>query len=205
MIKLKQQNKGDSKMQSSFFSMIFRMKYINRWGLMRNTKNESLSEHSLEVAIIAHALGTIRNTRFGGNIDTEHLAVLGMFHDANEIITGDLPTPVKYHDKQIMKAYKRVENTASERLVALLPEDIRDEYKNLMLPLESDKELMPLLKAADKIAALIKCIDEERAGNKEFSSAKIAQEESIKKIKLPEVKVFMDEFIPAFYKTLDEQ
>lgn len=192
-------------MASSFFSMIFRMKYINRWGLMRNTKNESLSEHSLEVAIIAHALGTIRNKRFGGNINAEHLACIAMFHDANEIITGDLPTPVKYHDDDIKQAYKRVEKTASKRLISLLPEDLSDEYKKLMLPKDEDRELLPLIKAADKIAALIKCIDEERAGNKEFTSAKQSQEKAIAQMDIPEVKVFMDEFIGAFYKTLDEQ
>ncbi len=192
-------------MSSSFFSMIFRMKYINRWGLMRNTQPENLSQHSLEVAVIAHALGTIRNKRFGGNVNTDRLAVIGMFHDANEIITGDLPTPIKYHDEEIKTAYKRVEKSASERLLELLPEDLKSEYANILLPGGDCDDALVLIKAADKLAALIKCIDEERAGNKEFASAKAAQEKALLKMDIPEVKVFIDEFIGAFYKTLDEQ
>ena len=192
-------------MASSFFSMIFRMKYINRWGLMRNTQPEYLSQHSLEVAVIAHALGTIRNRRFGGNIDVDHLAVIGMFHDVSEIITGDLPTPIKYHNDEIKTAYKKVEKSACERLIQLLPEDLRDSYSDVLIPNAVTSDELALIKAADKLSALIKCIDEERAGNKEFSNAKSAQENSLLQMDIPEVKVFMDEFIGAFYKTLDEQ
>ena len=192
-------------MASSFFSMIFRMKYINRWGLMRNTQPENLSQHSLEVAVIAHALGTIRNRRFGGNIDVDHLAVIGMFHDVSEIITGDLPTPIKYHNDEIKTAYKKVEKSACERLIQLLPEDLRDSYSDVLIPNAVTSDELALIKAADKLSALIKCIDEERAGNKEFSNAKSAQENSLLQMDIPEVKVFMDEFIGAFYKTLDEQ
>lgn len=190
-------------MDSSFFSMVFRMKYINRWSLMRNTRYENLSEHSLEVAMIAHALGVIKNKRFNGTIDTNRLAVLGLYHDANEIITGDLPTPVKYHDNDIKQSYKKIEEMAARRLIDMLPGDIKDEYELLLIPKE--KEYIKLLKAADKISALIKCIDEERAGNTEFADAKKAQIEAIEKIELPEVRVFMEEFVGPFYKTLDSQ
>ncbi len=192
-------------MESGFFAMLFRMKYINRWGLMRNTRQESLSEHSLDVAMIAHALGVIRNRRFSGSVDTDRLAVLAIFHDANEIITGDLPTPVKYHDDELRTAYKKVEREASGRLLALLPEDLREEYEQLMLPREEDGELWKLVKAADKLSALIKCIEEERAGNQEFKQAKLSQQQALDAMALPEVAVFKEEFLGGFYKTLDEQ
>ena len=192
-------------MESGFFAMLFRMKYINRWGLMRNTRQESLSEHSLDVAMIAHALGVIRNKRFSGRVDTDRLAVLAIFHDANEIITGDLPTPVKYHDDELRTAYKKVEREASGRLLALLPEDLREEYEQLMLPREEDGELWKLVKAADKLSALIKCIEEERAGNQEFKQAKLSQQQALDAMALPEVAVFKEEFLGGFYKTLDEQ
>lgn len=192
-------------MESGFFAMLFRMKYINRWGLMRNTRTESLSEHSLDTAVIAHALGILRNKRFGGSVDAGRLAALAMYHDAGEIITGDLPTPVKYHDEQIRRAYKQVEAEASWRLLSLLPQDLREEYQAVLLPQPGDEELWRLIKAADKLSALIKCIEEERAGNQEFTQAKLAQIKALDEMRLPETDAFRAEFLGAFYKTLDEQ
>lgn len=192
-------------MESGFFAMLFRMKYINRWGLMRNTRTESLSEHSLDTAVIAHALGILRNKRFGGSVDAGRLAALAMYHDAGEIITGDLPTPVKYHDEQIRRAYKQVEAEASWRLLSLLPQDLREEYQAVLLPQSGDEELWRLIKAADKLSALIKCIEEERAGNQEFTQAKLAQIKALDEMRLPEADAFRAEFLGAFYKTLDEQ
>ena len=189
---------------SSFFSMILRMRYINRWGLMRNTRSESLSEHSLDVAIIAHALCILRNKHYGGKLDPERAAVLALFHDASEIITGDLPTPVKYHNPRLRTAYKDLEGLAKENLLDLLPEDLRDEY-TAVFDEEADPELKKILKAADKFSALIKCLEEEKAGNTEFSKAKIAQLESLKAMDLPEVDEFLETFIPSFVLTLDEQ
>ncbi|MDF2566801.1 MAG: hypothetical protein K0R90_257 [Oscillospiraceae bacterium] len=192
-------------MASNFFAMMMRMKYINRWGLMRNTRYESLTEHSLEVAMIAHALGVIHNKRFGGNINTERLALIAVYHDANEIITGDLPTPVKYHNDQIKQAYKHIEKLASKSLIELLPEDMAEEYEQILFPQQQEAFLWELVKAADKISALIKCIEEERAGNTEFVKAKLAQQQALKDMNLKEVDVFLEEFIPSFCKTLDEQ
>ena len=191
-------------MDSNFFAMIFRMKYINRWGLMRNTRSENLSEHSLDVAMIAHALGVIRNKRFGGDINVDRLAVLGIFHDTNEIITGDLPTPIKYYNDDIKSAYKSLEQSASNQILELLPEDLRSEWEDVFLPSDDYSEYTAIVKAADKISALIKCIEEERAGNTEFMTAKKSQLDAIDSITLPEVKVFMQEFLPGFYRTLDE-
>ena len=188
---------------SSFFSMIFRMRYINRWGLMRNTRSESLSEHSLDVAILAHALCVLRNRHYGGSLDPERAAVLALFHDANEIITGDLPTPVKYKNGQIRTAYKALEEVAREDLLSLLPEDLRPDYAAVFR--EDDPELSAVLKAADKLSALIKCLEEEKAGNTEFAKAKEAQLEALHAMALPEVEEFLTVYIPSFRLTLDEQ
>ena len=145
--------------------MLSRMKYINRWGLMNNTQYENISEHSQQVAILAHCLVTIRNKRFGGSLDAERAALLAVFHDATEIITGDMPTPVKYQNDAIRSVYKQVEDTAADRLLSLLPEDFRGEYDELLRPQSArDKELLPFVKAADRFSALIKCIEEMRMG-----------------------------------------
>jgi 5'-deoxynucleotidase len=189
-----------------FFAMLARMKYINRWGLMRNTRNENLCEHSFETAVIAHALAVLRNTRFGGHVDEQRAALLALFHDSTEIITGDMPTPVKYYSPKIRSAYGEVENVARERLLSLLPEDLRPTYRSLLgEPSESDRELLPLVKAADKISAVIKCVEEQRMGNREFADAETTLRESIKKMNLPEADCFMEEFLPSYSLTLDEQ
>ena len=192
-------------MKSSFFAMLFRMKYIDRWALMRNTTKENLSEHSLETAFVAHALAVIRNKRFGGKVNPERAALLAMFHDTSEIITGDLPTPVKYHNEQIKSAYKEMENEAGERILNLMSPDLREEYTPLFTACDDDKELWQLCKAADKICALIKCIEERNMGNKEFASAEKASLNAIEAMDIPEANVFLEEFIPAFELTLDEQ
>lgn len=189
----------------SFYAMMSRIKYINRWGLMNNTRNENLSEHSLEVAIIAHALGVINNKRFGGDISPERLAVLAIFHDASEIITGDLPTPVKYNNDKIKDAYKEIEEEAEHRLLKMLPDDMAEEYHSILCGDDSEAELWKYVKSADKISALIKCTEELIMGNREFSKAQQSTLKAIEDIDLPEVKVFMQELFPAYELTLDEQ
>jgi len=144
--------------------MLSRMKFINRWGLMRNTKNENICEHSLEVAFIAHALGIINNQEFGGNINAERLAILGMYHDVTEIVTGDMPTPVKYYNPIIRNAYKEVENVAKDALLSGLPEKMRKTYDSVLMESTEEEELWKYVKAADKISALVKCIEEKGMG-----------------------------------------
>ena len=189
-----------------FFAMLSRMKYINRWALMRNTYMENISEHSLEVATVAHSLAVIHNKRFGGNVNAERTAVLGVFHDAPEIITGDMPTPVKYFNPEIKNAYKEIETTAGNRLVSMLPDDFKDDMdKIIKMNGAGDDELKKFVKAVDKFSALIKCIEEIKMGNSEFSKAKEATEKSIHNMDMPENEVFEKEFLPSFYLSLDEQ
>lgn len=185
-----------------FYAMLSRMKNIYRWGLMRNTKNENLSEHSLEVAIIAHALCVIKNRRLGGNIDANAVAAAAVFHDTSEIITGDMPTPIKYYNNEIKSAYKQIENVACEQLLNLLPEDLRADYEPFYYP---DDETKRIIKAADKISALIKCTEELNMGNREFSAALNSTRKSIEEMNLPEADIFMEEFMESFSLTLDEQ
>ena len=187
---------------NSFFAMISRMKYIDRWGLMNNTRTENISEHSLEVAILSHALVNIANVRLGEKLNPDRAAVIGMFHDASEIITGDMPTPVKYYNPEIKDAYKTVERVAEEKLLSMLPDDLRPIYRPVMS--NEDKVLERYVKAADKLSALIKCIEEVRMGNREFQKAKDATERSIDEMELPALKIFMEEYLPAYYLTLDE-
>lgn len=188
-----------------FYAMLSRMKYINRWGLMNNTRLENISEHSHQVAILAHCLVLIHNKRFGGNLDPERAALLAVFHDSTEIITGDMPTPIKYYNPEIKDAYKEIEDKASDRLVSLLPEDFREDYRAILKQSgENDRELHKFVKAADKFSALIKCIEEIRMGNDEFRQAKETIQTAIHEMKLPEAEVFEREFLPSFYLTLDE-
>ncbi len=190
---------------SNFFAMLSRMKYINRWGLMRNTQSENIAEHSLETAYIAHVLAVIREKRFGIECDAERAAVLAMFHDCTEIITGDMPTPVKYHSPEIRRAYREVEDLAAGNLLALLPDDLRPSYAPIFD--EENKEdaaLRPLIKAADKISAIIKCIEERKTGNREFIAAEEGLRHAVNAMELPEVRVFMEEFLPAYEKSIDD-
>jgi len=190
-------------MISHYFAMLSRMKHINRWGLMRNTRMENLSEHSLETAFIAHALCIISNKRLGTNIDAERAAVKAMFHDTTEIITGDMPTPIKYDNPEIKKAYKQIEAAAGERLLNLLPEDLREEYRGIYSG--DDEEIERIVHAADKISALIKCIEEGRMGNEEFSFAEKSLRKSVENIDVAAAKIFLEEFLPSYGLTLDEQ
>ncbi len=190
---------------SHFFAMHSRMKYINRWALMRNVNSENISEHSNDVAVIAHALAVINNLRFGGNLNAERAAFLGLYHDMTEIITGDMPTPVKYHSEDMRGAFKQVEDKAGERLLSMLPEDMRGYYESAFFKQSEDEYLWKIVKAADKLSALIKCIEEKNAGNNEFGRALESTRASIEKMNMPEAEVFLKEFIPGFYLSLDEQ
>jgi 5'-deoxynucleotidase len=183
--------------------MLSRMKYIDRWALMRNTESENLDSHSKEVAVIAHALAVIGNVRLDKSYNADRAAVLGLYHDAQEIITGDLPTPVKYHNEKILDAYKEIEASATERLVSMLPDDLKNEFMSALTG-DSDKDLLPLVKAADKLSALIKCIEERKAGNMEFKEAERSTRERIAELNLEEANVFLEEFIGAFELTLDQ-
>lgn len=187
-----------------FYAMLSRMKYINRWGLMRNTRNENLCEHSLEVAFIAHALGIINNEMFGGSLPAERLAILGMYHDVTEIITGDMPTPVKYYSPVIRGAYKEVETVAKDELLSSLPDKIGRRYSPLLLETDEEEELWKYVKAADKLSALIKCIEEQQMGNSDFAEARKTIENALKKMQLKEVDYYMEEFLPAYKMTIDE-
>ncbi|HHZ02541.1 MAG TPA: 5'-deoxynucleotidase [Tissierellia bacterium] len=190
--------------KSNFFAFISRMKYINRWGLMRNVKEENVSEHSLEVAVIAHGLSIIQKKRLKMDVNPERTALYAIFHDVSEIITGDMPTPVKYYNSVIKSAYKEVELSASKRLLNLLPPDFIEEYQDILIPKEEDKQVWKTIKAADKISAYIKCIEEEKSGNKEFLKAKQSLLNEIQKMDMPEVNIFMDEFMEGYTLTLDE-
>lgn len=192
-------------MENNFFAVISRMKYINRWALMRNTINENLSEHSLETAFIAHALALLRNKRFGGNVNPERCALLAMFHDTTEIITGDLPTPIKYYNPEIRDIYGDIEDNAKKQLLSYLPEDLKEEYEPLFARTEKDDELWDLVKAADKISALVKCVEERQMGNHDFASAEKSTYGKIKELNLPEADLFIEEFMPSYQLTLDEQ
>ena len=190
---------------SHFFAYLARMKYIKRWGLMRNTQEENIQEHSLQVAQIAHALCLLRNRRFGGGADARRACELALFHEAAEVITGDLATPIKYFDEEITTSYKRIENVASGILLNMLPEDLRLDYKPLLLEMHEDPE-WPRVKAADKLCAYLKCVQEIAAGNAEFSKAikSIKADIDERAQQLPEVGAFLEEFCPSFSLTLDE-
>ncbi len=191
-------------MEYHFFAMMSRMKYIERWALMRNAISENISEHSLEVSMIAHVLAVIGRKRFQKDLNAEKAALIAIYHDSTEIITGDMPTPIKYFNRDIMHAFKAIEDNAANQLLSMLPEDLREEYESIFFQDQSEEYLWKLVKAADKLSALIKCIEENKAGNLEFVQAKETIEETIHKMELPEVHVFMEEFLPSYKKTLDE-
>jgi len=190
-------------MRSHFFAYISRMRFIRRWALMRNTDPENVQEHSHQVAVLAHALAMIRNEEFGGRVDAGKVAVAALYHDASEILTGDMPTPVKYDNPAIRDAYKQVEAVANARLVSLLPEALRGEYQDV-LDEYNDKEIQALVKAADKLSAYIKCVEEVKAGNGEFRDAAVQTREALERYGLPEVRYFLDTFMESFSLTLDQ-
>ncbi len=191
-------------MAYSFFAMLSRMKNIHRWALMRNTRAENISEHSHEVAVLAHALALMTNRHYGGHVDEEKCVLLAVYHDVPEILTGDMPTPVKYYNPAIREAYRQVEESACDKLLDMLPADLRGEYSSLIRQ-ESDSEEARLVKAADKLSALIKCIEETAQGNREFASARRATEAAIRAMNLPAANEFLDAYIPAYELTLDDQ
>ena len=192
-------------MAYSFFAMLSRMKNIRRWALMRNTRSENICEHSHEVAVIAHALAVITNRHYGGHVNAEKCVMLAVYHDVPEILTGDMPTPVKYYNPAIREAYRQVEQSACDKLIEMLPDDLRDEYDTLLRPQDKNSEEMKLVKAADKLSALIKCIEETSQGNREFVSARRATEEAIRAMDMPAVNEFLENYIPAYELTLDDQ
>lgn len=187
---------------SNFYALIARMKGIDRWALMRSVMPENVQEHSHMVAVLAHALAVIRRDIFGRECDPNAAATAALFHDASEILTGDLPTPIKYNNPEIMTAYHQVEDAAAQRLLRMLPEALHPAYAPLLT--ETDRSLHRLVKAADKLSAYIKCIEERRAGNDEFYQAELKTLDTLRGYGMPEVDYFLENFIPAFSKTLDE-
>ena len=188
---------------SHFFAYLARMKYIARWGVMRNTRTENIQEHSLQAAMIAHALALIGREVFGRRVDPERVMALAVFHEVSEVITGDLPSPIKHHDPALRSAYGRIEEAARRRLFRMLPEELRGAYRPLLMADEED-EHAALVKAADKLCAYLKCVEEMKSGNQEFARARATLEAEIEALDLPEVAWFMERFVPAFSLTLDE-
>ena len=189
-------------MQSRFYALISRMRYIGRWGLMRNTFQENIQEHSHMVAVLAHALALIQRDILHEPADPDRCASAALFHDASEILTGDLPTPIKYYNPAIKQAYKQVEAISCEKLLALLPEGLRSSYRPLLL--ESDGQVTRIVKAADKLSAHIKCLEELKAGNAEFDSAARQTRQALEQMHLPCLDYFMEHCLDAFRLTLDE-
>lgn len=203
-VDLHTEKERDIDMEYHFYAMMSRMKYIERWALMRNAISENISEHSLEVSMLSHALAVIGRKRFQKDLNAEKAALIGLYHDATEIITGDMPTPIKYYNRDILGAFQKIEENAANQLLGMLPEDIREEYQSIFFAAEEESYLWKLVKGADKLSALIKCMEEEKTGNTEFLKAKASIEEALKRMELPEVEVFMTEYLPSYEKSLDE-
>lgn len=195
-------------MSYSFFALLSRMKYIHRWALMRNAREENLSEHCLEVGILTHALCLIGNKKLNKKLSVDRVVLRALYHDAAEILTGDMPTPVKYRREELKTAYKKVEKEAEERLLSTLPDYLEEEYRKVFFPEEEENTAYEnkLIKAADKLSALIKCEEELRSGNQEFATAAASTRRKIEEMaeELTELKIFMEDFLPAYGKTLDE-
>ena len=189
-------------MRSHFFAYVSRMRFIQRWALMRNTAQENVQEHSHQVAVLAHALAVIRNEKFGGSVDAGQVAVAALYHDASEILTGDMPTPIKYDNPDIQKAYKEVEAVAEKKLLRMLPSELQDVYESAITG--EGGEIGELVKAADKLSAYIKCVEELKAGNNEFREAAAQTRKALEAYEMPEVAYFMETFMESFSLTLDE-
>ena len=187
---------------SHFFAYISRMRFIQRWALMRNTAQENVQEHSHQVAVLAHALAVIRNEKFGGNVDAGQVAVAALYHDASEILTGDMPTPIKYDNPDIQRAYKEVEAVAEKKLLHMLPEELQGVYASVITG--QGGEIEELVKAADKLSAYIKCVEELKAGNHEFREAAAQTRKALETYEMPEIAYFMGTFMDSFSLTLDE-
>ena len=196
-------DQGDDRM-SHFFAYLSRMRFVKRWGLMRNTHVENLQEHSLQVAMLAHALAVIRNTIFAGAVRPERAATLALYHDAAEVITGDIVAPIKHFSPEITRAHRVIEDVANERLQSMLPADLAASFTPLLFPADADAAEWALVKAADKLTAYLKCLEELRAGNEDFAKAAQALEKSVRQLPQPEVAYFLEHFAGSFSKTLDE-
>ncbi len=190
-------------MPSHFYAYLARMKYIERWSLMHSTERENIAEHSHGVAVTAHALALVENEYFGGQLDEHAVLALALYHECSEVITGDLPAPIKYFNSDIKHAYKNLEGYANDKLLSMLPEKLRARYKPLLLP-DQDSPEYRIVKAADKLCAYVKCLQELSRGNKEFKKAAAALEREIKKLDLPSVSHYLENFLPSFKLTLDE-
>ena len=190
-------------MEHHFFAYISRMKYIQRWGLMRNTLPENDMEHALQTAMIAHAIAVMGNVRYNRGYNAEYIMALAMYHDASEVLTGDLPTPVKHHNPAIRQEYNKLEGIAAQKLMGMLPPDLREYYAPLIAHDESTREWR-IVKAADRICAYIKCLEERKGGNQEFESARKSVKKTLDQIELPEVQDFISQCVPGFAMTLDE-
>ncbi|WP_122053890.1 5'-deoxynucleotidase [Vibrio sp. Evd11] len=190
--------------QSHFFAHLARMKLIQRWPLMRSISSENISEHSLQVAFVAHALALIKNKKFDGQLNPEHIALLGMYHDTSEVLTGDLPTPVKYYNPDIAQEYKKIEAAAEQRLLSMLPEEFQDDFAPFLISRTANKEEQSIVKQADTICAYLKCLEELSAGNHEYEQAKRRLEETLSQRKSPEMDYFLTTFAPSFELSLDE-
>ncbi|MBO5035073.1 MAG: 5'-deoxynucleotidase [Oscillospiraceae bacterium] len=190
-------------MSYNFFAYLSRMRYIQRWILMRNTFQENIQEHSHQVAVLAHALAVIGREKFGATVDPGEAAIAGLYHDAPEILTGDMPTPVKYDNPAIKDAYKAVERVAADKLLSMLPEELRGEFAPYVRE-ELEPELLRVVKAADKLSAYLKCVEEVKAGNNEFKQAARQTREALNKMELPALDYFLKHFLPGFELTLDE-
>lgn len=190
--------------QSHFFAHLSRLKLINRWPLMRNVRTENVSEHSLQVAMIAHVLAVIKNQKFNGNVNPAEIALAAIYHDASEVLTGDLPTPVKYYNQQIAYEYKNIEKIARMKLLKMLPEELHSSYYSLLNEEGRTGEENAILKQADTLCAYLKCLEELSAGNNEFFSAKIRLEKMLQERSTPEMAYFIEVFVPSFRLSLDE-
>lgn len=191
-------------MAHHFFAYMARMKLIQRWPLMRNIQRENVAEHSLQVAMVAHTLAILKNKLFGGSVDVGQVTALAMYHDASEVLTGDMPTPVKYFNPQIATEYKKIEKEAERRLVALLPEVLQDEFQQLIQSDTQSSEAARLVKAADTLCGYLKCVEERAAGNNEFEQAKIRLKALLDERSAPEVEYFLEHFVPSFELSLDQ-
>lgn len=191
-------------MSSHFFAYISRMRLIRRWSLMQNTSPENIQEHSHRVAVLAHSLASIGNLKHGKSYDAERAAFLALYHDAGEVMTGDLPTPVKYYDAKIREAYRSIEESANRHLLSFLPSEFREVYASALVPRQADEDAWKLVHAADKLCAWLKCVEERRGGNREFLLAEKAIREQLDSLGMAEVEYFLENFAPGFTLTLDE-
>lgn len=190
--------------QSHFFAHLSRLKLISRWPLMRNVRTENVSEHSLQVAFVAHALAVIKNRKFNGNVNVERVALLAMYHDASEVLTGDMPTPIKYYNPQIAHEYKKIEQIAQQKLIEMLPVELQDDFRSVLHDHYYSEDEKLLVKQSDTLCAYLKCIEELSAGNNEFKQAKTRLEKTLALRSSPEMDYFMTVFIPSFSLSLDE-